>query len=242
LITGAGSGIGKAIAHRFHQAGYHVAIFDVNSDAAQVLSSEMRDGAKTLVIQGDASNEHDARAAVEKTVFELSSLDVLVNNVGVELNGTVVEQPSADWDRQIAVNLRSVYLFSKYAMPALEKVGGSIVNISSVHAFMSWPRCPAYDATKAGILGITRAMAIDHGWKGIRVNAVCPGYIETPLLMHWFASGRADKDEVLKFHPLGRIGTPDDIANAVFFLASEDASFISGAALTVDGALTAFGR
>lgn len=242
LVTGAGSGIGEAIAKRFHKAGYQVVLFDINRASALLAASQMCDGATTLVIEGDVSNEAHVEAAVERVTSELKSLDVLVNNAGMEVNGTVVEQPSADWDRQVAVNLRSVYLFSKYAIPAMETSGGSIINIASVHAFMSWPRCPAYDATKAGILGITRAMAIDHGRAGIRVNAICPGYIETPLLAQWFASGAADKEEVLKFHPLGRIGTPDDVANAALFLASDGASFISGTTLMVDGALTAFGR
>ena len=120
--------------------------------------------------------------------------------------------------------------------------GGAIVNIASVHSFVSWPRCAAYDATKAGLLGLTRAMALDHGKDGIRVNAVAPGYIRTPLLENWFASGAAAEEEVLKFHPLGRIGSPSDVAEAVVFLASERASFITGTCLTVDGGITAVGR
>lgn len=242
LITGAGSGIGEAIARRFHQSGYQVTVFDINGATAKLVASRMPDGAKTLVIEGDVAEEAHVQSAVEQTVLKLGSLDVLINNAGIEINGTVVEQLSDDWDRQIAVNLRSVYLFSKYAIPEMKRRGGSIINISSVHAAMSWPRCPAYDATKAGIIGITRAMAVDHGRDGIRANAICPGYIETPLLARWFASGAANKEEVLKFHPLGRIGTAEDVAHAALFLASESAAFISGISLTVDGALTALGH
>lgn len=242
LITGAGSGIGEAIATRFHRSGYQVTLFDINGPAVRLVASRLADGAKAIAIQGDVSEESHAQAAVEQTILELGSLDVLVNNAGIEINGTVVEQGSGDWDRQMAVNLRSVYLFSKYAIPELTRRAGSIINISSIHAAMSWPRCPAYDATKAGIIGMTRAMAVDHGRDGIRVNAICPGYIETPLLANWFASGVANREEVLKFHPLGRIGMPEDVANAALFLASESATFISGISLTVDGALTALGR
>jgi NAD(P)-dependent dehydrogenase (short-subunit alcohol dehydrogenase family) len=180
---------------------------------------------------------------VEWTVQELGSLDVLLNNAGIERNATVVEQSLSDWDRQLAVNLTGAYLFSKYAIAQMQRQkSGCIINISSIHAHMSWLRCPAYDTTKSGMIGLTRAMAIDHGKDGIRVNAICPGYIETPLLAQWFASGSADRVEVLKIHPLGRIGRPEDVAEAALFLASDSASFISGASLTVDGALTAFGR
>jgi NAD(P)-dependent dehydrogenase (short-subunit alcohol dehydrogenase family) len=242
LVTGAGSGIGAAIATRFRQAGYQVTLFDLSGAAAQRVASRIPENARTLVTEGDVADESQVQAAVEQTVAEFGSLDVLINNAGIEINGTVVEQPSSDWDRQIAVNLRSVYLLSKYAIPHMVRRGGSIINIASVHAAMSWPRCPAYDATKAGIIGITRAMAVDHGRDGIRVNAICPGYIETPLLAQWFASGAANRDEVLKSHPLGRIGTPDDVADAALFLASDAAAFISGTSLTVDGALTALGH
>jgi NAD(P)-dependent dehydrogenase (short-subunit alcohol dehydrogenase family) len=140
----------------------------------------------------------------------------------------------------LAVNLKGAYLFSKYAIPEMRR-GGAIINISSAHAYVSWARCPAYDASKTGLLGLTRAMAIDHGPQGIRVNAICPGYIETPMLEKAFAAGEADRAAVLKFHPLGRIGRPADVADTALFLASEGASFISGAVLAVDGCLTAQG-
>ena len=125
----------------------------------------------------------------------------------------MVDLSAEQWERQLAVNLRGVFLFSKYSIPEMRRRGGSIINISSVHALVSWPRCAAYDATKSALIGLTRAMAVDHGNDGIRVNAICPGYIETPLLEQWFATGAASKEEVLKFHPLGRIGKPNDVAS-----------------------------
>ena len=242
LVTGAASGIGAAIAERFLMAGFRVALFDINGEAARITAHRITSDEPRIVIEGDVSDELQVRKAISRTVLDLGSLDVLINNAGIEINGSVVNQSSRDWDRQIGVNLRSVFLFSKYAIPEMQDHGGSIINISSVHSLMSWPNCPAYDATKAGIIGITRAMAVDHGRDGIRVNAICPGYIETPLLAQWFASGAANKEDVLKSHPLGRIGTPNDVAEAALFLASEAASFISGISLIVDGALTALGH
>jgi NAD(P)-dependent dehydrogenase (short-subunit alcohol dehydrogenase family) len=240
LVTGAGSGIGAAIAERFVRASYRVALFDINESTAVATSARIGGPGKTIAIAGDVSSEVDVRNAVRRTVQELGSLDVLVNNAGIEIYGTVVELAAEQWDRQMAVNLKGAYLFSKYAIREMRH-GGAIVHISSAHAHVSWPRCPAYDATKAGLIGLTRTMALDHGRQGIRVNAICPGYIATSMLEKAFDSGEADREAVLKFHPLGRIGTPMDIAEATLFLASDAASFISGAVLNVDGCLTAQG-
>jgi NAD(P)-dependent dehydrogenase (short-subunit alcohol dehydrogenase family) len=242
LVTGAASGIGAAVAERFLNAGYQVAFFDINGQAARATASRITFPARREVLEGDVSNEQHVKDAVTRTVTDLGSLDVLINNAGVEINGTVVDLSAEQWERQLAVNLRGVFLFSKYSIPEMRRRGGSIINISSVHALVSWPRCAAYDAAKSALIGLTRAMAVDHGRDGIRVNAICPGYIETPLLEQWFARGTANMQEVLKFHPLGRIGKPNDIAEVALFLASDAASFISGTHVTVDGALTAIGH
>ena len=241
LVTGAASGIGAAVVERFSSGGYQVAFFDIDGDAARATASRISSATRRQVLEGDVSNEQQVKEAVTRTVTELGSLDVLINNAGIETHGTVVDLSTEQWERQLAVNLRGVFLFSKYAIPEMRR-GGSIINISSVHALVSWPRCAAYDATKSALIGLTRAMAVDHGKDGIRVNAICPGYIETRLLEQWFATGMASKQEVLKFHPLGRIGKPSDIAEVAFFLASDAASFISGTHITVDGALTALGH
>jgi len=242
LVTGAASGIGAAIAERFLSSGYQVAFFDIDGQAALATASRLTFQPRKLVLEGDVANEQQVREAVSRTVADLGSLDVLINNAGIEINGTVVDLSAEQWERQLAVNLMGVVFFSKYAIPEMRHRGGSIINISSVHALMSWPGCAAYDATKSALIGLTRAMAIDHGKDGIRVNAICPGYIETPLLEQWFAMGAVTREEVLKFHPLGRIGKPSDVAEAALFLASDAASFISGTSITVDGALTAAGR
>lgn len=243
LVTGAASGIGAAIAERFLSAGDSVAYFDLDGEAARETASAVRSNAKSIVIQGDAAREQDVRTAILRTVAELGCIDIVINNVGIEINGTVIEQEAGEWDRQIDVNLKSAFLFSKFAIPELEKRGGgSIINIASVHSYLSWPRCPAYDTTKAALLGLTRALSVDHGRVGIRVNAIAPGYILTPLLECWFASGAGVESEAVKVHPLGRLGKPSDVAHAAYFLASPEASFITGTCLIVDGGLTALGH
>jgi len=152
LVTGAGSGIGAAIAERFVTAGYRVALFDINEQAARETSGLIGRPGKTIAIGGDVSNEADVRQAVATTVRELGLLDVLVNNAGIEIYGTVVELTADQWDRQMAVNLKGSYLFSKYAIPEMRH-GGAIVHISSAHAHVSWPRCPAYDAHASRMAG-----------------------------------------------------------------------------------------
>jgi NAD(P)-dependent dehydrogenase (short-subunit alcohol dehydrogenase family) len=244
LVTGAASGIGAGIATRFTEAGIAVALFDINGDGARAMVQNLGSQARTIAIQGDVSIEEDVRNAVEVTVSQLGRLDYLINNAGIEVSGTVTDLSAAQWDRQLGVNLRGVFLFSKYAVPKM-KNGGAIVNISSVHAIVSWPGSAAYDASKAGMIGLTRAMALDHGPQQIRVNAILPGYIETPLWDQWFAQlpdPEATMREVLKAHPLGRTGTPRDVAEAALFLVSDAASFISGTYLVVDGGMTALGH
>jgi NAD(P)-dependent dehydrogenase (short-subunit alcohol dehydrogenase family) len=242
LVTGAASGIGAAIAERFLSGGYRVAFFDIDGRGARATASQIASPGRREVVEGDVSSEQQVKEAVARVVTNLGSLDVLINNAGIEIHGTVVDLTAEQWERQLAVNLRGVFLFSKYSIPEMRRQGGSIINISSVHALASWPGSAAYDATKSALIGLTRAMAVDHGKDGIRVNAICPGYIDTPLLKQAFARRTADVQEVLRFHPLGRIGKPDDIAEVAFFLASDAASFISGTHITVDGALTAMGH
>jgi NAD(P)-dependent dehydrogenase (short-subunit alcohol dehydrogenase family) len=245
LVTGGAAGIGAGIAERFAEAGYRVTIFDIDAARAEQKAKELAGRAEVIAIAGDVADEDQARAAVARTVSEFGSLDVLINNAGIEVSGTVSSLSLSDWERQIAVNLRGVFLMSKYAVETMRGKGGSIVNISSVHAFVSWPDCAAYDTTKAGLIGLTRAMALDHGKEGVRVNAICPGYIDTPLMDRWLDSV-PDRDETIRqvqaCHPLGRIGTPRDVAEAALFLASDAAAFISGTSLVVDGAMTTAGH
>jgi NAD(P)-dependent dehydrogenase (short-subunit alcohol dehydrogenase family) len=244
LITGGGSGIGTGIAERFARGGYAISVFDINGARATAVSDRLNEAGSAIALQGDVADPSDAARAVDATLDAFGSLDVLVNNAGIEIAGSVATLELQQWDRLIAVNLRGAYLFSKCAIPKM-KWGSSIIHISSVHAFASYRDCAAYDASKAALIGLTRAMALDHGADGIRVNAVCPGYIDTPLMEQWLKTvedREAAVREVLKWHPLGRIGTPADVAEAVYFLASESAEFISGTSLVVDGAMIASGK
>ena len=247
LITGAGAGIGAGVAERFSEAGASVVIFDVNGESAAEMSwklDQIRPG-RSLALQGDVSKEDEVKAAVEKTAAKFGTVDILVNNAGIDVSGLAPEMSSSEWDRVLNVNLKGAFLFSKYVIPHMRGHGGAIVNISSVHALVSNEGYAAYDASKAGMLAMTRTLALDHGRDGIRVNAICPGYINTPMTEEWFKEQpdpEATLKQVLAFHPLGRIGTPRDVAEAVLFLASEAASFVSGTYLVVDGAMTIAGR
>jgi meso-butanediol dehydrogenase/(S,S)-butanediol dehydrogenase/diacetyl reductase len=244
LVTGGAAGIGAGICLRFAEAGYHVAVFDIDAEGAQSMAAKLAPHTVAFALAGDVANEQHVIAAIDAALAKFGYLDTLVNNAGIEVSGTVSDLSAAEWDRQIAVNLRGAFLMSKYAIEKMT-AGGSIVNISSVHAFVSWAGCAAYDATKSGLIGLTRAMALDHGRQGIRVNAICPGYIDTPLMDRWLAA-LPDREETMRqllaFHPVGRIGTPRDVAEAALFLASEAASFISGTSLVVDGAMTTAGH
>jgi meso-butanediol dehydrogenase / (S,S)-butanediol dehydrogenase / diacetyl reductase len=242
LVTGAASGIGLSTAQRFAGAGAAVTLFDIDGPAVRTAAAALP---RAFAFTGDVSSEDDARTAVEQTIAQFGRLDILVNNAAIELNGDVTQLSIENWDRQIAVNLRGAYLLARFAVPHLAARGGSIVNIASVHAFISWHGCPAYDASKAGLLALTRAMALDHGPEGIRVNAICPGYTETPLMekaLRNVPDRSAAMQKILSSHPLGRIGTAADIAGAVLFLASPAASFITGSTLVVDGGFSVFGH
>lgn len=244
LVTGGASGIGAGIAERFSEAGYAVAIFDRNATGADETARRLTRGGPAISIHGDVNEPGDTERAVTETIRTFGSLDVLVNNAGIEIPGTAASLSIEQWDRLLGVNLRGAFLFSKYAVPRMKR-GSSVVNISSVHAFAAYAESVAYDASKAGLLGLTRAMALDHGPSGIRVNAVCPGYIQTPLLETWLQSvsdREATMSDVLRAHPLGRIGSPRDVAEAALFLSSDAASFITGTYLVVDGAMTLAGK
>jgi NAD(P)-dependent dehydrogenase (short-subunit alcohol dehydrogenase family) len=242
LISGAASGIGRGIAERFAEAGAAVAVFDIEGAGAKPVADSLP---RAIAIAGDVASETDTSAAVERTVAAFGRLDILVNNAAIERYGAVTDMTPETWDRHMAVNVRGAYLLSRAAIPHMRGRGGNILNIASVHAFVSWPECPAYDASKAGLLGLTRAMAVDHGRDGIRVNAICPGYIQSPMLEQWLRSV-PDRDatmaSLLKIHPAGRIGTPRDVAEAALFLCSDSAAFITGTTLVVDGGMTIVGH
>jgi NAD(P)-dependent dehydrogenase (short-subunit alcohol dehydrogenase family) len=236
IVTGGASGIGAAIAKEFTDAGAQVAIFDLQ---------EPYEGAPYgRFFRGDVACEGDVRRAIDGIVNEHGAIDILVNNAGVEIASQVASMSSEEWDRLFDVNLKGGFLMTKHAAARLRR-GGAILNISSIDAFVSYSGLAAYDASKAALLAFTRALAVELGPAGIRVNAICPGYIDTPLLQQYFerepdpAASRAD---ITGQHPLRRLGTPADVARCALFLASDAAAFVSGTYLTVDGGLLAAGR
>ena len=238
LITGGAVGIGAGIAQGFVEEGAAVVVFDIDGEGARSMAQILGRNGRALAIPGDVSNEDDVRSAIDRTIAEFGALDVLVNNAGIDLASPLVELTPANWDRQLAVNLKGAFLFCKYAIPHMRGRGGAIVNISSVRAFVSYAGDVAYDVSKAGLIALTRAAALDYGRDGIRVNAVCPGDTMTQM-------ERADAErrgwswehylEVAAERPLGRMGEPEEVAALVLFLASDEASFITGTAIPVDG-------
>jgi NAD(P)-dependent dehydrogenase (short-subunit alcohol dehydrogenase family) len=227
-----------------------VAIADVNAEAAGRLRDEIgSDGARVVVTVGDVSRAGDAQRMVAEAVGAFGRLDILVNNAGiqpVDWYFRIEDTPEEVWDRMIGVNLKGVFLMSKYAIPEIRRSGrGVVVNMASVQGLQSMPRVPAYAASKGGMLALTRNMALDYAPEGIRVVAVCPGTIDSEMVRTAARAEGGDEEGTIRrygeAHPLARIGQPDDIAQAVLFLASDRASFITGEYLVVDGGLMAQG-
>jgi NAD(P)-dependent dehydrogenase (short-subunit alcohol dehydrogenase family) len=242
-VTGAGQGIGRAIAQELHRQGADVAVLEVEAasgaEAAAELDERRPDSA--LFRRCDVTVEDDVAAAFATIVERFGRLDVLVNNAGRNTYHRATTMTEVEWDEAMGVDLKSVWLCAKYAIPAMSK-GGAIVNIASIHAFVTNTGMFPYAAAKSGVVGMTRVLALDHAGEGIRVNAVCPGWTRTRLVQDWFdrQDDPADAEQkVFDVHPLGRIGSPEEIAACVSFLASDRASFVTGTTLVVDGGLTA---
>jgi NAD(P)-dependent dehydrogenase (short-subunit alcohol dehydrogenase family) len=241
LVTGAGSGIGKAAAQLFAAEGGRIAVVDQNEADAQTTASVIRDsGGEALAIGADVSREADCRSMVERVLAAYGQLNAAFNNAGVGASGfAVADEEEVAWSRLIDVNLKGIFLSMKYEIPAmLTAGGGAIVNTASVAGLVGERGIGAYSASKHGVVGLTRTAALDYIQQGIRINAVCPGATRTRMLANWFQDPKVESF-ILSRHPIGRVAEPEEIARAVLFLASEDASFIVGQALAVDGGLTA---
>lgn len=241
IVTGAGSGIGRATARRFAQEGARVVVADINADtAADTVALIAAAGGQAHAVRADVGAVEDIQAMVAAAVATYGALHVLVNNAAWARPGPATELDEADWDRTLAVCLKSVYLGAKYGIPAmLATGGGAIVNISSVNGLITNPHFTAYSAAKAGILGLTRSLALDYGRQNIRVNAICPGFIASNERgLQRLQADPLELQAVTELQPLDRYGRAEDIANAVLFLASDEASYITGATLVVDGGLT----
>jgi NAD(P)-dependent dehydrogenase (short-subunit alcohol dehydrogenase family) len=244
LITGGTSGIGAATALLFAKEGAKVAITGRNEKRGHAVTVEILEaGGEAIFIRTDVRKADECRRAVAETIHSFGSLDVLFNNAGVFYPHTTLDCSEEEWDLQIDINLKGTFLMSKFALPGMiERRRGVIINNSSGWGVVGGDAAIAYCASKGGVVLLTKAMAIDHGRQGIRVNCICPGDVDTPMLPE-DARMRGQKwDDYLAGcgnRPLGRIGTADEIAKAVLFLASDDSSFMTGAALVVDGGGTA---
>jgi NAD(P)-dependent dehydrogenase (short-subunit alcohol dehydrogenase family) len=233
VVTGASRGIGAAIAERFAREGVRV-VGVSRTPVESELNGEFA--------QADVSRPAEVEQLMEDVVERHGRLDVVVNNAAIEHEGTVVETSPEDWDHVMAVNLRSVFLCAKYAIPHLSKTRGAIINVASVDGLWAEPSLAAYCAAKGGVVALTRAIAVDHGRDGVRCMCICPSYVATDMLEQFYdaqpdpAAARAG---AAALHPLGRISTPEEVAALAVWLSSDDASFATGQAYVLDGGLTA---
>jgi NAD(P)-dependent dehydrogenase (short-subunit alcohol dehydrogenase family) len=239
VVTGSGSGIGRACAIEFANAGAKVVVSDINLKGAEetVKKINVNKGA-AIAFKTDVSNPESVKQLVAFTIKTYLKIDALINNAAISVNKTIEDITFEEWNLQMSINVGGVFLCSKHFLPYLRQTKGSIVNMSSVNGFFVEPMCAGYCTTKAAIIGLTKAMAIDHGNEGIRINCICPGYIDTPLAESYFQSlpnpAKARK-EAAKLHALWRIGKPEEVSHVAVFLASDDASFMTGASVVVDG-------
>ena len=241
LVTGAASGIGQAIAYRFAMEGAKVAVIDVNSEGGQeTVERILTNSGVAMFLKADVSKSQQVQEAIKATVAEYGGLDILVSNAAIEFVGTIEQTSEEDWQHVVSNNLESVFLCSKFVIPYMKKQGrGVIVNIGSINGLLGVSEHAAYNAAKGGVISLTRQLAVDYGPFGIRVNCICPCTTDTPMVRRSLVKKNLDPDQCLqewgKHYPLRRVGKPEDIANAVLFLASDEASWITGVILPVDG-------
>jgi len=240
IITGATAGIGFETARRFAAEGAQVVLSDIDGTAVDAAAGKI-DGA--IAITADVTDQGQIDRMVSGAIEAFGGLDIIVNNAGIPMLGTVETLAEADWDREIDVNLKSIYRTGRAVWPHFKSQGGGVIlNTASIAGLLGSPGQASYGAAKAGVINLTRCMAIDGAAIPIRVNCICPGFIETPMVLAYLegqddlAASRAQVDAM---HPLGGIGRPADIANGFVYLASDEASWVTGTALTIDGGLTA---
>ena len=240
IITGAASGIGRATAILFAKEGGKVVVADKNEVGGNETVDLIRsDGGQAIFDYVNVTSATDIQGMVKTTIDTYGKLNILVNNAGIAIRLPVVDLSEEDWDRNIDVNLKSIYLSSKYAIPRMiENGGGSIVNIASIYGIVGGRIRAAYAASKGGVVNLTRSMALDYALHKIRVNCVCPGFVNTPLLKN-ILKNKEEYQALADLHPMGRLGDMLEIALGVLYLASDESSFVTGIALPIDGGYTA---
>lgn len=238
IITGGASGIGEASTRAFAKEGATVVIADFSDRGQEIVDELNNAGSQALFVKTDVSNEEQVKNLINKTVEKFGKLDVMFANAGIAKDAPAVDLSFEDWKRTIDINLSGVFLCDKYAIEQFlqQGNGGVVVNSGSIHSFVALPATTAYASAKGGVRLLTQNLCTAYAKDNIRVNAVCPGYIETPLLKELDAETKAG---LAAMHPQGRLGKPEEIANAVLFLASDEASFVNGTTLLVDGGYTA---
>lgn len=242
LITGAGSGIGRGIAQRFAREGASVVVVDQNRDGAEETVRLIQDGGtEALVVEADVSSSDSVQGAMSGVAERWGRLDVLVNNAGIfwahRGDTLVTKMEEAVWDHVLAVNLKSVFLCCKYGIPLMAE-GGSIVNVASIAGVIGRDTAQAYVASKGGVIALTRTLAVQYAPRRIRANAILPGRVDTPLVVDDYATPE-EREAFALSHPIGRFGTPDDIAGLALYLASDEAAWVTGASYIIDGGYTA---
>ncbi|MBS7249503.1 MAG: SDR family oxidoreductase [Candidatus Freyarchaeota archaeon] len=243
IVTGAGSGIGEATAKLFAEEGAKVVVADIEPNLGRKVVKQISNKGGTAVqVVVDVSKAYEVKGMIDKCISTFGKLDVLFNNAGIEgPEGPLWENEEEDWNRVIDVNLKSIFLCCKYAIPHMMSTGGSIINTASELGLVGTTSHPAYSASKGGVIALTRSLALQCAPYGIRVNCICPGATETPLLRRWIGEKQKNErtQEVIKEIPLGRLGKPVEIAYAVLYLASDESSFTTGSIMVIDGGSTA---
>ena len=242
IVTGGAKGIGLGCAQVMARRGGSIVIADIDEQAGAEAEASLRAaGSQALFVTTDVSQADHVEGMVARAVEEFGGVDCLLNNAGTHISKTIFEQTEEEWDRLIATNLKGYFLCTKAALPHLVVRRGNIINMSSMVGLVGQSRAVAYAASKGGIVAMTQALALDLAPHGVRVNCICPGWVQTPLVEDWF-NQQPDPEEARRYiysvHPLGRIATVEEVGEAAAFLASEAASFITGVALPVDGAVT----
>jgi len=245
LVTGASRGLGRGIAVEFARQGARLVLSasrDVNGLAVTArMVREM--GGEAVEVRGDVADPTEARAMVDAGLAAYGRLDTVVSNAGVEIAAPVADLREEDWDRVIAVNLSGTFLVCKYAIPALlDAGGGSIITMGSVAGVVGWAADAAYNASKGGVILLTKTIALDYSARGVRANCICPGSIETEMHKAWVAQApdpQAEQQALVDAHPIGHLGDVDDVAMAAVYLASDESKFVTGSVLMVDGGYTA---